>query len=174
MARWWRPRRPEMEAGADAATTVAGRVSGHTAVPLVQIRHLSKSYRRGSQRVAVLTDVNLSIASGDFVAMMGPSGSGKTTLLNLIAGIDKPDGGELLVAGEDITRLGETELAGWRARTVGFVFQFYNLMPVLTALENVELPLLLTSPSRAQPRSRAELMLELGGPSERVRPPSKQ
>ncbi len=107
-----------MEAGADAATTDAGRVSGHTAVPLVQIRHLSKSYRRGSQRVAVLTDVNLSIASGDFVAMMGPSGSGKTTLLNLIAGIDKPDGGELLVAGQDITRLGESDLAGWRARTV--------------------------------------------------------
>jgi putative ABC transport system ATP-binding protein len=158
-----------MDAGTGAATTVAGRVSGHTgALPLVQIRHLSKSYRRGSQRVAVLTDVNLSIASGDFVAMMGPSGSGKTTLLNLIAGIDKPDGGELLVAGQDITRLGETELAGWRARTVGFVFQFYNLMPVLTALENVELPLLLTALSRSQRRTRAELMLELVGLSDRL------
>jgi putative ABC transport system ATP-binding protein len=158
-----------MDAGTGAATTVAGRVSGHTgALPLVQIRHLSKSYRRGSQRVAVLTDVNLSIASGDFVAMMGPSGSGKTTLLNLIAGIDKPDGGELLVAGQDITRLGETELAGWRARTVGFVFQFYNLMPVLTALENVELPLLLTGLSRSQRRTRAELMLELVGLSDRL------
>jgi putative ABC transport system ATP-binding protein len=116
----------------------------------------------------VLTDVNLSIASGDFVAMMGPSGSGKTTLLNLIAGIDKPDGGELLVADLDITRLGETELAAWRARTVGFVFQFYNLMPVLTALENVELPLLLTGLSRSQRRVRAELMLELVALSDRM------
>jgi putative ABC transport system ATP-binding protein len=148
-----------------AAAGAGGRPQRH---PLVQIRHLSKSYRRGSQRVPVLTDVNLSIAAGDFVAMMGPSGSGKTTLLNLIAGIDKPDGGELLVAGEDITRLGETELAAWRARTVGFVFQFYNLMPVLTAQENVELPLLLTGLSRTQRRSRAELMLELVGLADRL------
>jgi putative ABC transport system ATP-binding protein len=152
-----------------AGATAVPRSEGHRAgSPLVQIRHLSKSYRRGSQRVAVLTDVNLSIASGDFVAMMGPSGSGKTTLLNLIAGIDKPDGGELLVAGEDITRLGETALADWRARTVGFVFQFYNLMPVLTALENVELPLLLTGLSSRQRRSRAELMLDLVGLSDRL------
>jgi putative ABC transport system ATP-binding protein len=156
-----------MEAAAGQAA-VAGRDRSRPGTPLVQIRHVSKSYRRGSQRVQVLTDVNLSIASGDFVAMMGPSGSGKTTLLNLIAGIDKPDGGELLVAGEDITRLGETKLAAWRARTVGFVFQFYNLMPVLTALENVELPLLLTSLSRARRRSRAELMLELVGLSDRL------
>jgi putative ABC transport system ATP-binding protein len=116
----------------------------------------------------VLIDVNLSIATGDFVALMGPSGSGKTTLLNLIAGIDKPDGGELRVAGEDITNLGESELARWRARTVGFVFQFYNLMPVLTAMENVELPLLLTHLSRSQRRARAELMLELVGLSDRI------
>jgi putative ABC transport system ATP-binding protein len=129
---------------------------------------VSKSYRRGSQRVPVLTDVNLSIARGDFVAMMGPSGSGKTTLLNLIAGIDKPDGGELRVGGQDITRLGETDLAAWRARTVGFVFQFYNLMPVLTALENVELPLLLTGLSRTQRRARACLMLDLVGLSDRL------
>jgi putative ABC transport system ATP-binding protein len=150
-------------------TAARARAGGQAAsMPLVQIRHLSKSYRRGSQRVPVLTDINLLIASGDFVAMMGPSGSGKTTLLNLIAGIDKPDGGELLVAGEDITRLGETELAAWRARTVGFVFQFYNLMPVLTALENVELPLLLTGLSRAQRRTRAELMLELVGLADRM------
>ena len=150
-------------------TAARAHTGGQAAsMPLVQIRHLSKSYRRGSQRVPVLTDINLSIASGDFVAMMGPSGSGKTTLLNLIAGIDKPDGGELLVAGEDITRLGETELAAWRARTVGFVFQFYNLMPVLTALENVELPLLLTGLSRAQRRTRAELMLELVGLADRM------
>jgi len=135
---------------------------------LVQIRHLSKSYRRGAQRVPVLIDVNLSIGTGDFVALMGPSGSGKTTLLNLIAGIDKPDGGELRVAGEDITRMGESELAAWRARTVGFVFQFYNLMPVLTALENVELPLLLTHLSRPQRRTRAQLMLDLVGLSDRI------
>jgi len=155
----------ERVAGVMASSRAAGRGAG---VPLVQIRHLSKSYRRGAQRVPVLTDVNLTIAAGDFVAMMGPSGSGKTTLLNLIAGIDKPDGGELLVAGEDITRLGETELAAWRARTVGFVFQFYNLMPVLTALENVELPLLLTGLSRRQRRSRAELVLDLVGLSDRL------
>jgi len=154
--------------GAAAQAEAAGRDSSRHGTPLVQIRHASKSYRRGSQRVPVLTDVNLSIASGDFVAMMGPSGSDKTTLLNLIAGIDKPDGGELLVAGEDITRLGETELAAWRARTVGFVFQFYNLMPVLTALENVELPLFLTSLSRTQRRSRAKLMLELVSLSDRL------
>jgi putative ABC transport system ATP-binding protein len=155
----------ERLAGATGSARAAGRDAG---VPLVQIRHLSKGYRRGTQRVPVLTDVNLTIGAGDFVAMMGPSGSGKTTLLNLIAGIDKPDGGELLVAGEDITRLGETELAAWRARTVGFVFQFYNLMPVLTALENVELPLLLTGLSRKQRRTRAELVLDLVGLSDRL------
>jgi putative ABC transport system ATP-binding protein len=157
-----------MEESVGETLTAAGAGGRPQRHPLVQIRHLSKSYRRGSQRVPVLTDVNLSIAAGDFVAMMGPSGSGKTTLLNLIAGIDKPDGGELLVAGEDITRLGETELAAWRARTVGFVFQFYNLMPVLTAQENVELPLLLTGLSRTQRRSRAELMLELVGLADRL------
>ncbi len=151
--------------GEAAVAGLAGRRHGD---PLVQIRHLSKSYRRGSQRIPVLSDVNLSIASGDFVAMMGPSGSGKTTLLNLIAGIDKPDGGELRVAGLDITLLAETELAAWRARTVGFVFQFYNLMPVVTALENVELPLLLTGLSRAQRRARASLMLELVGLADRL------
>jgi putative ABC transport system ATP-binding protein len=151
--------------GATASVRESGQGAG---VPLVRIRHLSKSYRRGSQRVPVLTDVNLSIEAGDFVAMMGPSGSGKTTLLNLIAGIDKPDGGELLVAAQDITRLSETELADWRARTVGFVFQFYNLMPVLTALENVELPLLLTGLTRKQRRNRAQLMLDLVGLTDRL------
>ena len=104
---------------------------------LVQIAGLSKGYVRGEQLVPVLTDINLTINERDFVAMMGPSGSGKSTLLNLIAGIDKPDAGALLIAGEDITRFNDTELADWRERTVGFVFQFYNLMPVLTAFENV-------------------------------------
>ena len=114
------------------------------AQPVVEIRNLVKSYRRGGQIVPVLTDINFDIAEGDYVALMGPSGSGKSTLLNLIAGIDKPDSGSLRVGGVDITALGEADLAAWRARNVGFIFQFYNLMPVLTAFENVELPLLLT------------------------------
>src|SRR6476620_5854484 len=110
--------------------------------PIVEIRQLSKSYRRGGQIVPVLDDITLDIAAGDFVALMGPSGSGKSTLLNLIAGIDKPDSGTLHVNGVDIAGLSEGELADWRASHVGFIFQFYNLMPVLTAFENVELPLL--------------------------------
>ena len=116
---------------------------------LVEIVGLSKSYVRGDQIVPVLTDINLTIREGDFVALMGPSGSGKSTLLNLIAGIDKPDAGRLAIAGEDITVFGDSELADWRARSVGFVFQFYNLMPVLTAFENVELPLQLTDTAPA-------------------------
>jgi len=107
----------------------------------VRIQDLYKSYRRGSQIIEVLSGITFDIPEGEFLALMGPSGSGKTTLLNLIAGIDRPDSGELSVAGTDITTLGETELAAWRARHVGFIFQFYNLMPVLTAAENVELPL---------------------------------
>jgi putative ABC transport system ATP-binding protein len=137
--------------------------------PLVTIEHLSKSYVRGEQVVPVLTDINLTIREGDFVALMGPSGSGKSTLLNLVAGIDKPDAGRLAVAGEDITQLDEASLADWRARTVGFVFQFYNLMPVLTAFENVELPLQLTNLSRRERRERVELMLSLVGLSDRVK-----
>src|ERR671916_826671 len=112
---------------------------------LVEIRNLSKSYRRGGQIVPVLSDITLDIHAGDFVALMGPSGSGKSTLLNLIAGIDKPDGGILRVSGIDIADMSEAQLADWRAEHVGFLFQFYNRMPVLTAYENVELPLLLTS-----------------------------
>ena len=114
---------------------------GRGSPPLVAISHLSKGYRRGGQFVPVLRDITLAIPAGDFIALMGPSGSGKSTLLNLIAGIDKPDSGELRVGGEDITRLSEAELADWRAANVGFIFQFYNLMPVLDAFENVELPL---------------------------------
>jgi putative ABC transport system ATP-binding protein len=135
--------------------------------PLVEIRGLAKAYRRGDQRVPVLSDINLAIAAGDFIALMGPSGSGKSTLLNLIAGIDKPDTGELHVAGEDITRLGEAELADWRAANVGFVFQFYNLMPVLTAFENVELPLMLTRLSRRERRDRVTMLLSLVGLADR-------
>ena len=136
---------------------------------LVDIEHLSKSYVRGEQVVPVLTDINLVIREGDFVAMMGPSGSGKSTLLNLIAGIDKPDAGRLAIAGDDITQLGDTELADWRARTVGFIFQFYNLMPVLTAFENVELPLQLTALSRAERRERVELLLGMVGLADRMK-----
>jgi putative ABC transport system ATP-binding protein len=136
--------------------------------PLVEIRGLAKAYRRGDQRVPVLSDINLAIAAGDFIALMGPSGSGKSTLLNLIAGIDKPDTGELHVAGEDITRLGEAELADWRAANVGFIFQFYNLMPVLTAFENVELPLMLTRLSRRERRDRVTMLLSLVGLADRI------
>jgi putative ABC transport system ATP-binding protein len=136
--------------------------------PIVQIEHLVKSYRRGGQAVPVLTDISLSIQAGDFTALMGPSGSGKSTLLNLIAGIDKPDSGLLRVDGLDIARMGESALAQWRATHVGFIFQFYNLMPVLTAFENVELPLLLTPLSRRERRERVELTLAMVNLSDRM------
>ncbi|MBX6393501.1 MAG: ABC transporter ATP-binding protein [Burkholderiales bacterium] len=135
---------------------------------LVQVRGLTKSYRRGGQRVPVLSDINLDIRRGDFLALMGPSGSGKSTLLNMIAGIDKPDAGQVLVDGVDIARLSESELAAWRAAHVGFIFQFYNLMPVLTAVENVELPLALTSLPRRERRARAETALRLVGLEDRM------
>lgn len=137
-------------------------------MPLVRIQHVAKSYRRGVQIVPVLSDITLDIAEGDFIALMGPSGSGKSTLLNLIAGIDRPDGGELLVAGQDITQLPESALADWRAANVGFIFQFYNLMPVLTAFENVELPLMLTRLSRAERRARVELVLKMVNLADRM------
>jgi putative ABC transport system ATP-binding protein len=135
---------------------------------LVEIQHLAKSYTRGGQVVPVLSDITLDIHAGDFTALMGPSGSGKTTLLNLIAGIDKPDSGVLRVGGVDIAALGEAELADWRAANVGFIFQFYNLMPVLTAYENVELPLMLTGLSRAERRERVELTLSVVGLADRM------
>ncbi len=135
---------------------------------LVVIRRLSKYYVRGDQVIPVLVDINLDVAPGDFVALMGPSGSGKSTLLNLIAGIDKPSAGEIRVAGVDIAQLTEGELAGWRAAHVGFIFQFYNLMPVLTAFQNVELPLQLTSLSRRERRERVENTMALVGLSDRM------
>ena len=135
---------------------------------IVEIRNLSKSYRRGGQTVPVLSDITLDIAAGEFVALMGPSGSGKSTLLNLIAGIDKPDGGALRVGGIDITALSEAELADWRAEHVGFIFQFYNLMPVLTAFENVELPLLLTTLARGERKTHVETALEMMGLADRM------
>ena len=135
---------------------------------LVEIRNLAKSYARGGQAVPVLADITLDIEAGDFIALMGPSGSGKTTLLNLIAGIDKPDSGTLRVGGVDIAALGEAELADWRAAHVGFIFQFYNLMPVLSAYENVELPLMLAPLSRAERRARVELVLSVVGLADRM------
>ena len=135
---------------------------------LVEIRNLVKSYTRGDQHVPVLHDISLEIARGDFIALMGPSGSGKSTLLNLIAGIDKPDSGVLRIDGEDITQLAEGELADWRAAHIGFIFQFYNLMPVLSAFENVELPLQLTNLSRAERRERVEMTLAMVGLSDRM------
>lgn len=134
---------------------------------LVEIRNLSKHYRRGNQIVPVLTGIDLDVFAGDFLALMGPSGSGKSTLLNLIAGLDTPSTGILRVGGVDIARLSESELADWRAANVGFIFQFYNLMPALTASENIELPLLLTSLSRRERRAQTDLALDLVGLSDR-------
>jgi len=138
------------------------------AQPLVEIRNLSKLYLRGGQVVPVLRDVTLDVAAGEFVALMGPSGSGKSTLLNLIAGIDKPTGGSLQVDGVDIGALSESELAAWRAASVGFIFQFYNLLPVLTAFENVELPLLLTRLSARERREHVRAALDMVGLSDRA------
>jgi putative ABC transport system ATP-binding protein len=129
--------------------------------PLVILRDVCKAYKRGSQTIPVLQDINLDILEGDFLALMGPSGSGKSTLLNLIAGIDKTDCGAIMIGGIDITTLSETELAHWRGLHVGFIFQFYNLIPVLTAYENIELPLLLSDLSKKQRRQHVEMALEL-------------
>jgi putative ABC transport system ATP-binding protein len=152
----------------EPAISAAAAVQLEAAGPIISIRRVVKNYIRGGQTVEVLTGLTLDIQRGEFVALMGPSGSGKSTLLNLIAGIDKPTSGELLIDGEDITRLSESELAHWRAEKVGFIFQFYNLMPVLSALENVELPLLLTDLSRRERRERAALALEMVNLSDRL------
>jgi putative ABC transport system ATP-binding protein len=137
--------------------------------PLVAIRGLSKVYHRGRERIEVLHGIDLDIAEGDFVALMGPSGSGKTTLLNLIGGLDRPSGGLLEVDGQRLDALGSDALARWRADTVGFVFQSYNLMPVLSAQRNVELPLLLITMGGAERRRRAALALQLVGLADRAR-----
>ncbi len=135
---------------------------------LVSIRNLTKTYQRGPEKVDVLHGIDLDIARGDFVALMGPSGSGKTTLLNLIGGLDAPTSGEIDVDGQRIDRMGAGQLASWRSRNVGYVFQFYNLMPALTAQKNVELPLLLTKLGGAQRKRNAQIALELVGLSDRV------
>ncbi|MBT9596455.1 MAG: ABC transporter ATP-binding protein [Vitreoscilla sp.] len=136
--------------------------------PLIRIRSLSKAYQRGGQAIPVLLDINLDVQAGEFVALMGPSGSGKSTLLNLIAGIDQPSSGTIEIAGVDIATLGEGRLADWRAANVGFIFQFYNLLPVLTAFENVELPLLLTRLSSRERAQRVEALLSLVGLTDRA------
>ena len=135
---------------------------------LVSVKNVVKTYTRGKQKVEVLHRLNLDIAAGEFLALMGPSGSGKTTLLNLIGGLDRPDQGEIDVAGQRIDKLSNRELAKWRARNVGFVFQFYNLMPMLTAERNVELPLLLTNLSRARRKQNVQAALQLVGLADRA------
>jgi putative ABC transport system ATP-binding protein len=128
---------------------------------IVEVRNVYKSYQRDSMEIPVLEDITFSVPDGEFLALMGPSGSGKTTLLNLIAGIDRPTRGSIRVAGDEVNRLSETMLAKWRARHVGMVFQFYNLIPVLTAFENVELPLLLTNFSKKERKERVETALKV-------------
>ncbi len=136
--------------------------------PFVKITNLSKSYWKGGLRVPVLADIDLEVAEGEFLALMGPSGSGKSTLLNLMAGIDTADSGTIDIGGVEITSLTESELTAWRSENVGFIFQFYNLVPVLTALENVELPLVLHGLSRRERRERAAFFLGLVNLSERT------
>jgi putative ABC transport system ATP-binding protein len=142
--------------------------AGSAGQPLVEIRGLSKVYERGKQKLEVLHHVDLDIASGDFFALMGPSGSGKTTLLNMIGGLDSPTDGSISVGGKRIDKMSEGELARWRASNVGFVFQFYNLMPALSAQKNVELPLLLTKLSASQRRKNAAIALQLVGLADRA------
>ena len=141
---------------------------------LVSIRNLTKTYQRGPEKIEVLHGLDLDIPKGDFVALMGPSGSGKTTLLNLIGGLDTPTSGELEVGGQRIDRLSSGQLAKWRAANIGFVFQFYNLMPVLTAHGNVELPLLLTNLSAAKRKRNTEVALELVGLKDRAKHKPKE
>jgi putative ABC transport system ATP-binding protein len=135
---------------------------------LIVLRNVAKTYRRGEEVISIFTDLNLTIRSGDFVAMMGPSGSGKTTLLNLLGGLDRPSGGAILFDGAPIERLSENQLSAWRAANVGFIFQFYNLMPTMSAARNVELPLLLTPLSASERRRRVKTALDIVGLADRA------
>ncbi len=135
---------------------------------LVQVRDVHKIYPRGAERIDVLKGLHLDVPRGEYLALMGPSGSGKTTLLNMIGGLDRPTSGQVIVGGRDLTRASSRELARWRAQHVGFVFQFYNLLPVLTAARNVELPLLLTTLSRADRKKHVDAVLELVGLTDRA------
>lgn len=136
---------------------------------LVSLTNISKTYKKGKELVPVLTDINLEIKRGDFVALMGPSGSGKTTLLNLLGGLDSPSSGELIIAGQRIDRFSSGQLTRWRAQNVGFIFQFYNLMPVLSAEKNVELPLLLTNLTSKERKAHVAAALELVGLADRAK-----
>lgn len=136
--------------------------------PIVVVSDVSKEFRREQNQISVLSNINLTLKSGDYLALMGPSGSGKTTLLNLIAGLDRPTSGSITVCGEELSRLSEGAMAKWRAKHVGFIFQLYNLIPVLTAFENVELPLTLTSLSRKERREHVETALDVVGLSNRM------
>jgi putative ABC transport system ATP-binding protein len=142
-------------------STAAASVVAAPGEAMVAVQQVRKVYRRDSQELTVLDGIDLKVPEGEFLALMGPSGSGKTTLLNLIAGIDRPTSGRVIVAGTDLSRLGETALAKWRSQNVGFIFQFYNLIPVLSALENVELPLLLAPLSGKQRKERALTALKV-------------
>ena len=135
---------------------------------LVEVQNVTKVYHRDKLEIPVLQNITLSVPEGEFLALMGPSGSGKTTLLNLISGIDQPTNGSILVAETDIAKLSESSLAKWRSRHIGFVFQFYNLMPVLTAYENVELPLILTNLSKKEKKERVEMVLKVVGLEDRM------
>jgi putative ABC transport system ATP-binding protein len=141
---------------------------------VIQVQNVSKSYWRDSFEVPVLNDITIEVHEGEFFGLMGPSGSGKTTLLNLIAGIDRPSRGNIIVGGIDIAKLSESALAKWRSQHIGFVFQFYNLLPVLTAFENVELPLLLTSLSKTERKKHVDLALDVVGLGDRTRHYPKQ
>ena len=141
---------------------------------LITVQDVSKSYWRDKIEIPVLNNITINVEQGEFLALMGPSGSGKTTLLNLIAGIDKPSNGNIIIDGTNISTLGESALAKWRANNVGFIFQFYNLIPVLTAFENVELPLLLTKLSKSQRKKQVETALTLVGLGDRMHHSPKQ
>lgn len=141
---------------------------------IITLVNVSKSYKRNTFDVPVLNNISFEVKEGEFLALMGPSGSGKTTLLNLIAGIDKPSSGQVIIGGNDISQMNESMLAQWRSNNVGFIFQFYNLIPVLTAFENVELPLLLTKLSKAERRKRVELALSVVGLEDRMNHYPKQ
>jgi putative ABC transport system ATP-binding protein len=142
--------------------------------PMIEVKNVSKSYRRDSIEIPVLNNISITVPEGEFLALMGPSGSGKTTLLNLVAGIDRPNSGEVIVNGTDIGKLNESELARWRSTHVGFIFQFYNLLPVLTAFENVELPLMLTKLSKKEKTDHVEAALNLVGLGDRMHHSPKQ
>ena len=156
-------------AGEDAGRDLGVLLDRWRRPALYVIRRIQQSYRRGGEEIEVLHGVDLDIPAGDFVALMGPSGSGKTTLLNLIGGLDRPSAGSIVVNGERIDRLSSGELSRWRAANVGFVFQFYNLLPMLSAQRNVELPLLLTDLSAAERRRNAAIALSLVGLADRAR-----